>query len=265
MNTEAVVLVLVAAGLHAAWNLTLHGSEDRLAVMAVSGLVGGVLLLPGLVLSPPTGVLALVAVSGAAESLYGASLSAAYRRGQLSLTYPLARGTAPLVVTGLGVVVLAERPGATAVAGAAALAGGLATLAVSGRRARAGAAVAFGMLTGVVIACYSVVDARAVRTASPAGYLAAVLLVQGVLLGSTLRWDRRRLLRSAATGSGVAVFSVGAYLLVLLAFQRAAAGRVATLREVSVLIGLLAARERPRRAVWIGAALVVAGAALAGR
>jgi drug/metabolite transporter (DMT)-like permease len=61
----------------------------------------------------------------------------------------------------------------------------------------------------------------------------------------------------------VAVGTTAAYLLVLFAFQRAPAGRVSTLREVSVLIGVLIAREKSGGRVWLGAALVVAGAIMA--
>ena len=259
-----MVLVLAAAGLHAGWTLVLHGSEDRPAVMAVAGLVAGVALLPALVIEPPSGVVGLVVLSGAAEAAYALSLSAAYRRGGLSIAYPVARGTAPLVVTLLAFALLSQTPAPAALAGAVSLAAGLGWLAVEGRRRLAGAAVGFGLLTGVVIALYSTVDARAVRTAAPVGYLAAVMLVQGLILTAGIRVDPVRLRRALPGGAAVAVGSTAAYLLVLFAFQRAAAGRVATLREVAVLVGILLSGERPGRAVWLAAVLVVAGAVLAG-
>ena len=83
------------------------------------------------------------------------------------------------------------------------------------------------------------------------------------MLVAWLRGNRARLRRALGPGTRIAVGTVAAYLLVLLAFQRAPAGRVATLREASVLVGLLLARERPGRLVWLGAGLVVIGAVLA--
>ena len=150
-----------------------------------------------------------------------------------------------------------------ALIGAISLAAGLALIAVAGGRAGQGAAVGFALLTGLTIAAYSVVDAGAVRQVSPVGYLGAVLGIQGVLLTLLMRGSRSRLQRGLRSGVLIAVGSVGAYLLVLFAFQMAPAGRVSTLREASVLIGLMLSGERPSRVIWIGAILVLAGALLA--
>lgn len=263
MAPLALVLVLAAATFHALWNRLLHVTADRAATMAVGNLAGGLLLLPATLAAPPGAVLPLAALSAVAEAAYALYLSAAYRRGALSVAYPLGRGTAPLLVTLGGWLVLAQRPGPPALAGALALAAGLALVAVAGRRAGQHAAVAFALLTGIAIAAYSVIDARAVREASPPGYLGAVLLLTGVLLAGWLRGDRTRLRRALRPGLGVAAGSTAAYLLVLLAFQHADAGRVSTLREISVLIGIVLSGERPAGVVWAGAALVVTGALLA--
>jgi drug/metabolite transporter (DMT)-like permease len=147
--------------------------------------------------------------------------------------------------------------------GAMSLAVGLALIAVSGGRTGQGAAVVFALLTGLTIATYSVVDAAAVRQVSPVGYLGAVLGIQGVLLLLVVRGDRVRLRRGFRSGVLIAVGSVSAYLLVLYAFQLAPAGRVSTLREASVLIGIMLSGERPGPVVWSGAALVLIGALLA--
>jgi drug/metabolite transporter (DMT)-like permease len=205
----------------------------------------------------------LVVASAAAESLYGLALAAAYRRGELSLTYPVARGIAPVLVTVGGWVLLSQRPTPLSLAGALALGAGLFLLAQAGRRAGRIVAVGFAALTGVAIATYSVIDAKAVQTADPLAYLGLVLLLEGISLAAVVRFDLGRLRRSLRPGVGIAVGSVGAYLLVLLAFRLAQAGRVATLREVSVLLGILLSGERPGARTWIGTALVVAGAILA--
>ena len=137
-------------------------------------------------------------------------LSAAYRRGALSVAYPLGRGVAPLLVTLGGWLLLSERPDAGALIGAISLAAGLALIAVAGGRAGQGAAVGFALLTGLTIAAYSVVDAGAVRQVSPVGYLGAVLGIQGVLLTLLMRGNRTRLRRGLRSGALIAVGLVGA-------------------------------------------------------
>jgi drug/metabolite transporter (DMT)-like permease len=259
----AIALVLAAAVVHASWNRVLHAEEDRVAAMAVAGLLVGVMLLPAMLLWPPWPALPLVLASAAAHVAYALGLSAAYRRGALSVAYPLGRGVAPLLVTLGGWLLLAERPDASAILGAVSLALGLALIGISGGRAGQGAAVGFALLTGLTIACYSVVDAAAVRQVSPVGYLGAVLAIQGVVLTFLVRGDRARMRSGLRSGALIAVGSVGAYLLVLFAFQQAPAGRVATLREASVLIGIMLSGERPSPAIWVGAGLVVIGALLA--
>lgn len=258
-----MTFVLSAAGFHALWNRALHTAGDRAPVMAVGNLIAGLALLPAILLRPPWQVWPLIVLSALAEAAYSLCLATAYARGALSVAYPLGRGTAPLLVTLGGWLILDERPGLGALAGAAALATGLALVALAGHRSGQGAAVAFAILTGVCIATYSVIDASAVRQISAPGYLGAVLFLTGLLLAIWVRGDGARLRGALRPGLAVAFGSTAAYLLVLLAFQRAAAGRVSTLREVSVLIGIMLARERPGPQVWIGAVLVVAGMVLA--
>ena len=263
IDPVAVALVLVAAVVHASWNRVLHAEDDRVAAMSVAGLVVAVMLLPAVLVSPPWRALPFVIASAMAHVAYALGLSAAYRRGALSVAYPLGRGMAPLLVTLGGWLVLSERPDVGALIGAISLAAGLALIAVAGGRAGQAAAVGFALLTGLTIAAYSVVDAGAVRQVSPIGYLGAVLGIQGVLLTLLIRGNRMRLRRGLRSGALIAVGSVGAYLLVLFAFQVAPAGRVSTLREASVLVGLMLSGERPSPPIWIGAILVLAGALLA--
>jgi drug/metabolite transporter (DMT)-like permease len=276
MPIEAIALVLLAAGFHAGWNLLLHDTPDREAAMAVAGVASGLVLLPAMVIWPPWSVWPLVLLSGTAEAIYALGLAAAYRRGMLAVTYPVARGTAPLLVTIGGWLVLSERPGPSALAGAILLGTGLVLLAHIGTKAAQGAAIAFAVFTGTAIASYSLIDARAVREVAPVGYLGAVFLLQGVLLVAWIRLTRHQAdsniryscpcdpLRAALKpGLLIGAGSSIAYFLVVLALQRADAGRVATLREISILLGLaLAGRSFDRRA-WIGATCVVAGVMLA--
>jgi drug/metabolite transporter (DMT)-like permease len=262
MAPAALVLVLLAACLHAGWNWRLHETPDRLAAVTVANLVAGMTLLPATLVAPPWPALPLILLSAVAEVAYALCLIATYQRGALALAYPLARGTAPLLVTLGGWALLAEPPSLLAVAGALALGAGLAVSARVGQRGGQAAAVGFALLTGVAIATYSLIDARAVRQVAPLGYLGVVLALTGMMLFASMRADWCRLQRALKPGTQIAVGSVAAYLLVLFAFQQARAGSVATLREVSVLFGVLLSRERGQWPLWVGAGLVVAGAVL---
>src|SRR5262249_25755248 len=105
-------------------------------------------------------------------------------------------------------------------------------------------------------------DARAVQRVSPLGYLGPVLVGMSLLLLIPLRGKVARLRPALGPGARIAVGAVAAYLLVLWAFQLAPAGPVATLREVSIVIGLLLSSDRKSWRLWLGAALVVCGAIL---
>jgi len=269
MSVAALALVLAAAVLHASWNRLLHGADDRLAAAAVGSLVAAVLLLPVTIVAPPAGVWPLALASGAAEATYFAFLSAAYRRGELSFTYPVARGIAPFLITLGGAAVLGESLTAARVCGSLALGVGLAIISHAGLAKGRGTALMFAALTGITIAVYSVIDADAVRSANAVGYLGAVTFVQAaLLLGAVCRNSgppaqiAGRLRASARAGAGIGAGSLAAYLLVLLAYQRAPASPVATLRELSILLGILMARERPGWRVWAGGVLCVLGAVL---
>ena len=262
MSGLALVLVLAAAGFHAGWNRLLHGADDRLAAAAVGAVVGAVLLLPVTIAAPPTGVWPLALASGVAEATYFALLAAAYRRGELSYTYPVARGIAPFLITLGGAVVLGESLTAARIGGSLALGVGLGIISHAGLAKGRGAALMFAALTGITIAVYSVIDAAAVRSANALGYLGVVTLVEAVILLGAVRLDWARLRASARAGAGIGIGSLVAYLLVLLAYQRAPASPVATLRELSILLGILMARDKPGWRVWAGGTLCVLGAAL---
>jgi drug/metabolite transporter (DMT)-like permease len=258
-----LLLVLAAAGFHAAWNLTLHAAGDRIASMAIASLVGGLLLAPWLVTAPPWEAWPYLLPSIGAQVVYAWALSAAYERGALSFAYPVGRGTSPLLVTLGGWGLLAQTPTASGLTGAAALACGLVLLARRAHQREQTTAIGFALVTGCAIATYSVLDAGAVAHVEPAGYLAAVQLGSGAVLLARLGGGVARLRDGLAVGARIGVGQTVAYLLVLFAFQRAAAGSVSTLREIAVLIAILASRERPGAVVWLGAGLCVAGAVLA--
>ncbi|HKF84251.1 MAG TPA: EamA family transporter, partial [Candidatus Limnocylindrales bacterium] len=117
MDPAALVAIAFAAVLHAAWNILLKTAGDPLRTATVGVFASSAILVPLVALgwlvlgqpSIPADAWVIGTVSGAVEVAYFVFLAAAFRRGDLSVVYPLARGTAPLLAVVIGVVVLGER------------------------------------------------------------------------------------------------------------------------------------------------------------
>ena len=248
MPLFALSLVLVAAFAHAGWNLFAKTAEGGTTFVWLGALAGTVLYLPvlvvALIVAPgPLGATAagFMVVSGALHCLYFVLLQRGYRDGDLSLVYPLARGTGPLLATAAAIVFFAERPSLLALAG-----GGLIVAAVLSLATRPtgpqGAGVLFALLTGVSIAAYTLWDKQAVgdQELSPIVYLWGLQLVNVTLLSGWVLRSREAVRRtwrnSRRQALGVGLLSPLAYILVLYALARAPVSYVAPAREVSILI-----------------------------
>ena len=171
MTTTALGLVLTAAVLHALWNLIAKRVGGGVAFVWLYGTTSAVLLAPlagALVFIQRPGLslvgLSFTAASAILHAGYFIVLQEAYREGELSVVYPVARGTGPVLSTAAAIVVLGERPSALALCGAVLVALSVFALA---RPARASAAdvkraITLGLVTGVLIAGYTVCDKQAV-------------------------------------------------------------------------------------------------------
>jgi drug/metabolite transporter (DMT)-like permease len=287
-------LVLVAAALHLAWNVLLKTAGDPLRAAWIGMMAGAVVMVPiglagwFLVGRPPipAEAVGLAAVSGAIEGVYFVLLSAAYRRGDLSIVYPIARGTAPLLAVAAGVLLLGERVGTAGFLGVAAVLTGLFALQrpwIALRRVwsrEPGAASdgsRFALAAGVTIALYSAVDRVGVRLVEPWLYAAMLWLFMAIAVNVFVlvvtRLSREEApsrqvdVPRAATGG---VLTLGAYLLVLYALSLAPLAIVAPLRESAIVLasgwGVLRLGEAVGRRVAaerIGAAsMVLVGAIL---
>ena len=285
-------LIAGAAVLHVAWNVLLKTAGDPLRAAAVGMTAAAAVIVPGATIGwlligrppiPPE-AFALGLASGLLEAAYFGFLAAAYRRGDLSIVYPIARGTAPLLAVAVGIGVLGERLGPAGIAGVAALLVGLLALQrpwrflrPSGRAAR-DPAIGFALATGVMIASYSAVDRVGSRVVEPwlyAGIIWAfcmVFLWAWVAISGRLAEPREIAspplnVPRAATGG---LITLAAYLLILAAFSVAPLTAVAPLRESAIVLasgwGTLRLGEggdRGEAARRIGAsALVVLGAIL---
>jgi drug/metabolite transporter (DMT)-like permease len=274
----ALVLVLGAAVCHGAWNFVLKSEARRLPASLGALAVAAALSAPVLFVHSLTELSArvwvLVLLSAVFETAYVVALTAAYEVGDLSLVYPIARGTAPLLVAPLAVVLLGERLSPSGLVGIGLVVAGIfASQGGPGGPLRAGAsaggrrAVALAALTGVMIAGYSLVNKAGVTQAPVALYAFLVLTADACLLALVLR-VRRQLAwpqgRAAWTRAGaVGVLMLAAYLAVLAAMSQAPVSYVVAGREVSIVItalaGALVLGERHSTRRVAGAAVIFAG------
>ena len=255
MTFFALVLVLVAAVFHATWNLLAKrvGAGGAIFVWlfgAFSVLIYAPLaLILILVHGPHLGPAQLVFMfgSGALHLGYFVVLQRGYAVGDLSLVYPLARGTGPLLATLGAVVLLDERPGVVAVSGIFLITLGVFLLTRepgSFRGPGLGPGVIYGLLTGVFIAAYTLWDKHAVSTLliPPLLQSWATTVVTVVLLTPLALRHREKALVLWRTHKpevlGIAVLSPLSYILVLTALVFTPVSYVAPTREISILIGV---------------------------
>jgi drug/metabolite transporter (DMT)-like permease len=310
MDPVVVGLVLLSGVLHVTWNVRVKTGRDPLEATSVAVWTAtAVLVAPTVVgwfaLDRPsvTAEMAiLILASGVVGTIYFTLLSEAYRRGDLSLVYPTARGTSPVIVAAIGVLLLGERLGPAGAVGVLALLVAIlvltrplrALLAGVGRvRAAPGAgrpAVPAGILalaTGVAIAGYTTIDRVGVRLED--GWLYAMLIWPAMSLGLVFVALARRRLRHPMAPGGEAtplrsrlaraaprraavggLFMLAGYLLVLYALSQAPQAAVSPLRESAVVVGAAwgaivlgeASDRRDAGRRILASALVVAGVAL---
>ena len=270
MPAEALLLALGAAALHALWNLLLARSQDAEAAAAAMFALSAVAYAPVAVVTWDVGATAVpfVVASALLELVYLALLAAAYRRADLSLVYPIARGVAPVLVLVAGAAFVGAAVSAAEAAGVALVAAGIVLVrGLRGRTDRPGTALA--LATACCIAAYTLVDSRGIHHAASLPYLElvlappALLYLVAVCAAKGTSAVRRELGLPTLVGAAAAF---GAYGLVLAALRLASAASVAAVRETSVVVAVVLAapvlRERVGPARLAGAALVVLGVAL---
>jgi drug/metabolite transporter (DMT)-like permease len=275
LTASLAVIVIGAGALHAAWNAILKHVDDRLTAFAAIGVLsmvaaGATLAITGL---PYRTAIPFAVASAVLHIAYDLALMNSYRLGAFNQTYPIARGTSPLLVA-VGAYFLADEhlPGIT-LAGVVVLAVGLMSLAFSsGRLSRAEfPAVGAAVLTGVAIASYTLVDGLGVRRAhDPYAYAALLFLLQGPVFPVIVLVRRPlsvwRSVPIMGRGLVAGALSLVAYTIVLWAQTRAPLAEVAALRETSVIwaavIGTVLLKERFGIRRVMAAVLVAAGIVL---
>ena len=272
LGWPVVAAVLGAALLHAGWNALVKSSSDKALDTAVIHTLASLVAVPlaftvGL---PPASAWPFILVSATIHIGYYIALVGAYQHGELGLTYPLMRGTAPLLVALSATATVGETLSPLAWAGVLGVSCGVLALGLSRHAMESPRAVAFALANAVVIALYTVVDAIGTRTSGNAlQYVAALFLFEGwpfgLLVLARRGWARtwpyaRRRAPVAFVG---ACASLASYGIALWAMTRAPVATIAALRETSVLFAallgtwLLKEAFTLRRAV--GTAAILAG------
>ncbi|MDZ7864115.1 DMT family transporter [Acidovorax sp.] len=272
ITNDVFFIVLLSAALNAGWNSAIKIGGDRITAMAITTLIGSalsLLVLPWVAWPGPESWL-LLGASIAIHTAYHFALPLAYNHGDLGQVYPIARGSAPVMVMLGGALFAGESPGPGALVGVLCLCAGVISLALlktsvgSSRKA-----VGYALLTGALIAAYTVVDALGARQSGTAiGFAVLITLGDGIATALiVLGWkgrrtfvvERRALWLCAAAGS----MQMGAYWTAVWALARAPMGQVSALRETSVLLVALVSawllKERVGPGRIVAAGLVFAG------
>ena len=285
MTEAAIGLVLASAVLHSAWNYMAKRSADKLVFLWLAIAAGLVLFTPAFTLVvrdnpvPPAGWI-LIGLSSVVHVLYFVLLGGAYSRTDLSVVYPLARGTGPIFVLVLSIVILREIPSLLGLLGIFAVVVGVYLIQASALtfhalgaplRALASSGSRWALLTGLTIGLYSIIDSAGVRHVHPLVYMYLWSVGTFAIMA---RWmatrmpEIRRLKREAGWIFAAGGLMFGAYVLVLTALQTSSVSYVSAARETSIVFaavyGGLLLREGVGVARILGVCLVASGVALIG-
>ena len=249
MSLSVMGVVLIAALFHASWNFLVKNTADKHFSMCAVVLGHTPFAIAALIFAPLPSLASLpyIFAGAALHAGYQLFLLASYRIGDLSHVYPLARGVAPLIVTGFSVFVLRQKLSGLELAAVAVIGCGIMSLALVRHSdgLRNGRAALFALVTGCFIASYSLVDGLGAREAGTAlGFYGWLSLLNAILFAAIMRATRPGLVKQVffhgwplALGGGGASFL--AYALVTWAFTVAPLPLVTALRETSIIFALL--------------------------
>ena len=257
MTVLVFSLVLLAAALHAIWNAVIKGTGDKTIAIGLVALGHMVLGLIGAAILPlpDIKVIPFILASTLIHWGYYYGLTTAYKFGDLSLIYPIARGISPVIVTFFAFFWIDERLSWVEMSGVLLISSGILFLGLrSLSNEKSITALVFALTTGMLIAAYSVTDGFGVRlTENPLSYIVWLFIAEGFVVFYIFGRFRLRLLKSSLSeillGFFAGVVSTIAYGLALYAKSLAPLGIVTALRETSViiatLIGVLWFKEKP--------------------
>ena len=290
MRTDALLLVLAAAAIHASWNALTKRAQDQLAFLWSSVSLATLVLLPvGWQFLPREGVPAaawpFLAATSVIHAVYFYMLGRAYGAGEFSLVYPIARGLGVALVPFAAFFFLDERPSALGALGVLLVVAGIVGInrssgglssaersasvgsAAAGPRRMMSAGTGWALVTGLSIAAYSLVDKAGVARLHPVPYIAILGVGMSLLLVPAMVRRRAALAREWRTNWRAilvaSTLNLTSYLLVLFAFRLSKAGYVVAAREISIVLSVAIGRlwfgERGVGRRLAAASLVLAG------
>jgi len=274
LNTSILLLVLLAALLHASWNALVKVGGDGLVRLSIINITASLCCLPFLFfLAPPAPASwPYLAASILIHQAYYAFLVQGYRFGDLSLVYPIARGVAPILVALGGYILAGEQLEFAGVMAVVLICVAILSLAFERGRMANIKAIVFALCTGLTIAAYTVCDGLGGRLAENVfAYIVWLFVLEGPPIFLLALWLRRRvLLQTLRTDGGAGIvggiFALTAYGLVIWAMSSTTMTYVSALRETSVLIAALIGtrlmREPAAARRVLAAVVVVAGVVL---
>lgn len=263
--------------LHAGWNAAVKSGLDRFSALVLLSVVQAAIAAPLLlVVAPPApDAWPWIGVAALLHAGYKLFLGRAYRDGELGQVYPLARGTAPLIVAIVSAALFGERLAGIDLAAVLAICAGVLAMALRGEGALGRldrTSLAFALGTAGFTAAYTLVDAHGARVAGTAsGFLMWMVLGDTLLmLAAALALRGRQAFRGLAAeplrGLAAGAMSLASYWIAVWAFTQAPVALVAALRESSILFALLIATlvlgEPAGRWRWAAGALIASGVAL---
>ena len=275
MDLSVILIVLAAAAMHAGWNAIVKTGLDPFLSICLIGVFGGLAMATIIPFVPaPTGILWYWIVGSAVvHTGYKLFLIQAYKAGDLSQVYPLARGTAPLLVTIVSLVFLNEILSRFQIIGVLVLVGGIWLMALRGGGASHtrldGRAVFFAIGTSLFIATYTIIDGLAGRMAPTVmSFLSYMTLIDGFMMMAAYLYVRGtknlHLIRPVwRQGLIAGIMSNAAFAMSIWAMKMAPIALVAALRETSiifaVLIGRIVLKEKLTRWRLAATALIATG------
>lgn len=248
MHPLAFGLAVSSAVLHAGWNLAAKRASGDFGVLWLGLCVAAALGAPVVAFLPSAGglgaILPWLAATGLLHAVYFAMLGRSYERGEISVVYPVARGTSVAATAALGLTLGERGLSDVGLVGAGLVIAGLALMAAPGlKHAHGKASLAAAVVSGLALACGLLVDGFASRGCHPFAYDWGLFAATAVALAPLAWRERERCARAAKERLGLACWvgggALAAYLLVLWAYRYAPVPYVVAARECSVALGAL--------------------------
>lgn len=271
MIATASALMVASGAAHAIVNAVLKSGGDKMSSRALIDGSSALMILPLAFFVPvPTGSWTWLIASISIHFVYLVCLIKAFEGADMSAVYPVMRGSAPVLAAAVSVLWLRDPITPAVVAGTLLVSFG--TVLVAWWNSPSRRSLAWALATGTMIAAYTVVDARGIRSTSDAlSYIVWLFLLHGLVISLSFAvWRGPRFLAEVRAqwkpGLIAGMLSLVTYGLALWAYRLGDVPRLAALRETSILFGVLIAwlvlKEQVGKARLAGATLIAAGAAL---